>query len=328
MRKHLLIHGPLSSYSSKVVALGVKALNTHLVDSVTISTYSTDVDKAHQLVASANGSPASIQVKGAKDVKNPGFANINRQINLVREGLPDTEALVIKLRTDQTVNFLRLDRILGDKTQKLMEGAILTTNCFTRLDRGYHPSDMFMVGLASSLRLYFPEGGFRETELDDVLAIRASVENQQDSFTLDQWPEARLFRRFIATKGWQVTGTRNDSFDALRRWCVIIDARQVGMRWEKFLGGNLPLVPYRFTMEPFAGGPMEEARCYRASAFGTCSERYSDMTEMLTGLMWNRITLAYRRHGNLPNTFKAIARKSRIARRVHGTLLRLRPRRT
>ena len=133
----LLIHGPFSEYA-------VRSLGKHetLFDSIFISAYKED--EKEWLPFSKSG-----KLVLSDDVSNPGAWNVNRQLNLVSAGLSaiDIDAIVLKLRSDQRVHFGKVIRLLNKNYETFASTPkYLTTNCFTRVDRLYHPSDMFIAG--------------------------------------------------------------------------------------------------------------------------------------------------------------------------------------
>lgn len=291
----LAIHGPASSFTSTVLAAGVKALNAGRVASVSMATYdSSSIDPLKEEFGNR------VKFVTCEDVGNPGFANINRQINLATAAIRScAEDIVIKLRSDQVINFRRASKIIRKHLVELRSGKLLTTNCYTRRDRLYHPSDMFLVATRATFDEYYGTEFFSDTDLDCRMAVAADLRDGRPLIDTEIWPESRLFGRLLRSRGWDIRNDRDDSFNALHKNCIVIDARSIGLRWEKFLHGLFPLLPYKFEMAPFAGGPVERARCYRASKFGTCSSVYSSLTNLYAFMVWNSVFIDIRSCGGV-----------------------------
>lgn len=312
----LLIHGPISDYSRRVFKDAHRALQRGLVSECVIATYRKDA----AAVAHALGRKASsFKVVLGEDVPNPGFANINRQINLVRLGLQQASSsadICIKLRTDQRVSLKSVVRWINAHIAELRTGKLGTTNCYTRKDRLYHPSDMFVIGTRSTLLNYYPATLFQSTELDDRLAITADSRLRGSLQHIHQWPESRLFRSLLANRNWVFKETIEDSLTALRAHCLVIDSRLIGLKWEKFYGGRLNLVPYAFSMAPFEGAIEEKARCYSIYEIHGQDALRSRITAWMTRLLWNDFYLAGRHYGSYWKGFRKVVKGHYRARQT------------
>lgn len=302
----LLIHGPISAYSRRVFEDAHSALQRGLISECLISTYRKD---RSALERALGDKLYAFKVVLGDDVPNPGFANINRQINLVRLGLTQAqhpEHIFIKLRTDQRVNLAAVARWVTSHELSLTEGKLGTTNCYTRKDRLYHPSDMFVIGTLDTLMAYYPCTPFTQTELDDRLAIIAESRLRGKLLQIHQWPESRLFRSLLTSRGWLFRETVEDSLLALRAHCLMIDSRSIELRWEKFYGGRVNLVPYEFSMSPFAETVKERARCYSVHDIHGRDAMQSRISKWMTRILWNDFYLAGKHYGNYWKGFRKV----------------------
>lgn len=304
----LLVHGPRTAFTPKVIAQACAALRKGQVQRAVFAGYENDLPAISAQIEALDPSLLALfTLTGVHDVANPGIANLNRQLNLVNAGLSaiGSADLIIKLRSDQCASFRQCLIQIERFAPEWRAGKLLTTNCYTRSDRLYHPSDMFLMGTPDTLRAYYPRSPFPQTQLDDLLAIGQDAADGASLGSMPQWPEARLFRHLLAERGWTIRETLEDSHDALQTHCVILDARQIGLRWEKFYRGRIPLVPYRFRVAPFPNLPEEDCQCVRATDFGTCTPGISDRTEWLTKLLWHPHLDAWRMHGDWKAAIKA-----------------------
>ncbi|MFB6325696.1 hypothetical protein ACE8EZ_06230 [Pantoea deleyi] len=261
----VIIHGPLEE---DFLEKNLKAIKKQLSNArVIISTYIKDAEKVQALLKKMNVSACEkIQVIGCDDVFNPGFFNINRQINLVNAALDviDENSFVIKVRMDQTVNFASLMRLVNNFTSEVKD-KLITTNCYTRADRWYHPSDMLLAGEYRVLRDYYPVDFFKETHMDNILLIRELVKNNHVTDFYNYWPESRLFTNFVKKRGGVIKESAEDSFEKLKAHVFIINSWDISLKWKKFLKGWIPVLPYTFKMAPFRDGPEEDAFNFKAS---------------------------------------------------------------
>ncbi|AIR85723.1 WavE lipopolysaccharide synthesis family protein [Pantoea rwandensis] len=261
----VIIHGPLEE---DFLEKNLNAIHKQLSNAkVLISTYKKDADKIQGLLKKFNFSARdNIQVLGCDDVFNPGFFNINRQINLVNAALKvvDENAFVIKVRMDQTINFKSLMRMVKTFSTDVKD-KLITTNCYTRADRWYHPSDMLLAGDYKVLRDYYPEDFFRETHMDNILLIRELVKNNHEKDFYNYWPESRLFTNFVKKRGDVIFESNEDSLEKLKKYVFVINSWDISLKWKKFLKGWIPVLPYTFKMAPFKDGPEEDAYNFKAS---------------------------------------------------------------
>lgn len=261
----VIIHGPLEE---DFLEKNLNALQKQLSDvKVFISTYKKDAEKVQNLLNNKNlYIRDNIKVLGCDDVFNPGFFNINRQINLVNAALNviDKDSFVIKVRMDQTVNFSSLMRMVKTFSSDV-NGKLITTNCYTRADRWYHPSDMLLAGDYKVLRDYYPVDFFKETHMDNILLIRELVKNNHVKDFYNYWPESRLFTNFVKKRGGVIKESAEDSLEKLKTHVFVINSWDVSLKWKKFLKGWIPVLPYTFKMAPFRDGPEEDAYNFKAS---------------------------------------------------------------
>lgn len=269
-RATLLIHGPFAGncYQRIADSLSQSASNPACpIEKIVVSTYQGDAQRTEQLLRTAFVGK-NVEVASFPDVANPGFYNINRQVHLVQNALRqlDNDSLVIKLRNDQCVNFTKLHKVLGgfnylsDTPDK-----IVTTNCYTRSDRLYHPSDMFLCALSKTLSKYYSLPYQTQTHMDCVLSI-AQQHARTPMKAMPGAPEELLFRNYLKHQGWSFSETQADSLAAIREYCYVANSWDVELTWTKqrtpFRGADTLVLPYRFTMEPFPGGPRETAKCW------------------------------------------------------------------
>lgn len=265
----LLIHGPLAGHCLDRTAAAVRAARGRSdlrLDRIVVSTYPDDADRAGGLIRE-HLPGHDVGVVTRPDVANPGFYNVNRQVSLVNAGLEavDESALVIKLRIDQCVDFRRLGRVLESLRPAAGSDRILTTNCYTRADRLYHPSDMFLCGGRGPLRAYYSLPYQSLTHMDCVLAAVNATSRGRLAHGLPGAPEELLFRHYLGTRGWQCRDTPDDSLAAIRRHCHVVNTWDIGLTWTKRRSPWRPahsvILPYAFKARPFPGGPVERARC-------------------------------------------------------------------
>jgi len=260
---YVIIHGPLDE---DFLRKNLQRLSSEAPDAqVIISIWQHDELALRELLSSGD-TALHIRIIVSNDVLNPGFYNINRQIILVRAGaglVTEMDALVIKLRMDQTLDFRRLLRIL-DTEKMAWQGRLVTTNCYTRRDRLYHPSDMLQCGSGKTLRDYWLIATYPDTHLDCLLAIQTTVAQGVINGFHAYWPESRLFMQYLNHVGETLTHTQEDSELLLKKHIYLINVWDIGLKWKKFLGGRCYLIPYRFCRRPFDGGPLEYAYNYLA----------------------------------------------------------------
>lgn len=258
----LLIHGPVGEEWLDAIWNSVSEFKVGFLKIVLVS-YASDLAKYGEILSRLRKLD-NLAVVECRDILNPGFFNINRQIKTVRCGLQliPEDGFVIKLRNDQVVDFNKL----FSYCKGMPKGMLLSTNCFTRRDRLYHPSDMLLCSSKSDMELYYSCDYMSQTHLMHVMEAQAEYEAsgcRENRLRIS--PESYLFRNYLTAMGWDVKETKSDSNQALKRHIRLVDSWDIGFRWKKkrtpFLKGNSIILPYYFTMRPFAGGPLEKCRC-------------------------------------------------------------------
>lgn len=273
----LLLHGPFQGNAFKKIFSQVeKVADSRKIGlKILIVSYIKDLLETEELVKNINITVFA-EVISCKDTINPGFFNFNRQVRMVRAGLEQIsqESFVIKLRNDQWVDFEELFSIL-ERECFLENGTqrIITTNCYTRKDRLYHPSDMFLCGWRAELSQYYAVEEMQQTHLDYELEmvhlIKYAGGHMQECYIA---PESRLFRNFLQRKAWPLQNTAEDSYCAIREFCIVLNSWEISLHWNKkrvpFLKSGSLVLPYSFAIAPIKGLPIEHAECYAHHEFG------------------------------------------------------------
>jgi hypothetical protein len=210
------------------------------------------------------------EIVQVKDVLNPGFANLNRQVVQLQAGLAAAENgnFIVKLRNDQNINFNKLFAIV-EKYNLFCndEIKILTTNCFSRKDRLYHPSDMFICASKSVLLQYFDYPYMQKTEIQYKMEIsEIFIKNPKMTFNPIA-PESKLFRNFLRNNQWHILETKKDSAAAMKKYTYLFNSWDIDLRWKKkrnypFEFENEIILPHYFTLAPFEGAPKEVHQCW------------------------------------------------------------------
>jgi hypothetical protein len=286
-RIKVIIHGPLDQDFLKK---NLKKIFAQIPEAeVIVSSYPKDFNDIEKITNEfSNIDKKKITVIATKDIINPGFFNINRQINLVNAALKyidDEDAFVIKVRMDQTINYRKFLRILNRHYDSTV-GKIITTNCYTRRDRFYHPSDMFLAGSFSELRRYYPEDFFIESHMDNILLIKELVNNEITDDFSPYWPESRLFVNYLLKKGVFPTYTSSDSLLQLKNHSFLINSWDISLKWRKFGRTLIPVLPYNFKMAPFAGGPIEDATNIHASEVNVTDNKFKEKIYLTISKMY------------------------------------------
>ncbi len=270
----VLLHGP---YAGNAYAKIFRSLNAikNKIEQVIISTYISDKKKTEALI-SGYREIYNIECIYNKDVINPGYFNLNRQIYTVKNGLEcikSKDIFVVKIRNDQWCNTKRLYKIINSRYFKRNNSIrILTTNCFTRADRFYHPSDMFLCGWKEILKNYYSMPLQDLTHTDSQLWMLKKLNQSKEDFrNYLISPESELFKHYLVKQGWQLKNTEQDSFNALKKYMYLVNTWDINLRWNKqrnaFLPSGTIILPYKFHLEPFKGAPKERARCYSRHDF-------------------------------------------------------------
>ena len=258
MQFALLIHGPFSENWLEKIESQITKFKKGF-EQIVIVTYSTDIDKCRHKVEELR--LKNVEIVSVKDLINPGFFNINRQLLCVKTGLEciSDDKFVLKLRIDQSVDFNKVIKYASaDK--------IITTNCYSRVDRPYHPSDMFIAAKSSLLKEYYSlpydEKTHLMTELENV---KLCSENSELTY-VPLAPESMLCRNFLQNRGWKLENTKKDSLKALQKYFIILNSWNIDFRSKKIRSTKLwkstLIIPHYFSALPFTKGPVEKASCY------------------------------------------------------------------
>ena len=275
MKITILLHGPFSDNAYEKLLSSLKKIPKHYRSELNIIAvcYTTDFEETK--VVFEKFSYFSVQFIQSKDLINPGFFNMNRQILTVSKGLSaiDGDAFVIKLRNDMWISWKKLFKILK-KNNFLQDSPekIFTTNCFTRKDRLYHPSDLFLCGWKKTLCEYYSRPLTDLTQINWQLSILKKTQESDEPFYKIMFsPESELFSHYLKVRKWDFKNTLEDSYEAIKKYCLVINTWDIDLRWNKKRNAFLPkgtiILPYKFSLEPFAGVPKENAECYARHDF-------------------------------------------------------------
>ncbi|OHE70805.1 MAG: hypothetical protein A2007_02285 [Verrucomicrobia bacterium GWC2_42_7] len=284
----LLIHGPFSEQWLSQISKQIERASFEF-DKIIIVSYETDKGAYGELLEKSPFK-ALISLVTIKDLLNPGFFNINRQLVSINAGLNliDPDSIVLKLRNDQSVNFNKLipyfDEIKG--------GKILTTNCFSRKDRPYHPSDMFLCAKYSVIRDYYSMPLMSESQLDIELKVVESLEKDPTLKFLPISPESELCKHYLVLKGWKIEGTFEDSMNALKKYFVIVNSWNIDFRWAKkrthCFGKDALILPHFFKTAPFRMAMVENVKCIMAHEIQSSCPSLKDIFFIfLSKLVWS-----------------------------------------
>ena len=264
MKIALLIHGPFET--EWLVAIKQQILNfNNKFNQIILVSYIADLEKYERLLKQLNLENL-VKIVTIKDTLNPGFFNINRQLISVEAGLKniEDESFIIKLRNDQCANFNELVKYY--KTNK-----IITTNCFTRIDRLYHPSDMLLCGNKNDLLDLFSMPKMQETHLMIEMKNKKLCKENPTLNYLPIAPESELFRNYLKLKKWDIKETSEDSYNAIKEYYIVVNSWNIDFRWHKQRTNLCPpdylILPHYFRAAPFQDGPVENVRCYLQTDF-------------------------------------------------------------
>lgn len=264
MKYALLIHGPFSTQWMSQIKKQIADFKLGF-EKIVLVAYQDDYDKYCELLKKLQ-LENSIEVIVVKDTINPGFFNINRQLLCIKAGLGafDDNTYVFKLRNDQSVDFNTVAKHLNDTK-------IITTNCFTRKDRLYHPSDMFLCAKANLLKELYSMPLMSGTHLMIEFKNKKAYEQNPGLKALPYAPESILCRHYLKMKNWDCKETVQDSFDAIKKYYTVLNSWNIDYRWHKKRTHLCPkdyiILPHYFTTAPFAGIPPEKASCYKETDF-------------------------------------------------------------
>jgi hypothetical protein len=263
----LLIHGPYANNCLDKIYKNYLKVASQIAETIIVC-YIQDERDYRQLLEEYP--EWKINLVMIKDTINPGFFNINRQILSVQEGLKhiNKNNFVIKLRNDQCVNFRKLFHIL-DKKQYFISNRekIVTTNCYTRRDRLYHPSDMFLCAWQSSLLKYYSAPFDEDTHLEHIMRLQMEdIQTLGKYHSLKIVPESYLFRNYLSQQGWEIKETKKDSFAALQKFTYVINSWNIDFCSAKertpYSGRRGLILPFYLKTRPFNGVKEEKARCW------------------------------------------------------------------
>lgn len=276
MKIFLLLHGPFSGNTYDKIFCNIGKIPKSILNdfSVTLVSYVADYEKTKNLVESINTMNLPVSIVQCKDLINPGFFNINRQIFTVSSGLKTipSDSFVIKLRNDQFIDFRKFFHLL-DKIKYFSnhKEKLLTTNCFTRKDRLYHPSDMFLCAMQPILLKYYSCPLSRQTQESCIFEMREALEKGEQFAKIMHAPEMDLFKSYLQLNQWEIKNTQEDSYNAIKKYCYVVNAWDINLKWGKKRTPLKPagalIYPQYFSISPFVGAPVEKASCYCRSDF-------------------------------------------------------------
>ena len=271
----IIIHGPIKDNAYKKIFTSLQYLKkSKLCYQLYITGYIKEKEEILTLCQDYE-KDFPINYVFCKDLLNPGYFNLNRQIYTVKTALDHIQenTFIIKLRNDQWINWGKLLKILDALNYlKNRSQTIITTNCYTRKDRLYHPSDMFLCGWWKDMVDYFSLLPNQAPHLNCQLFMLDQLRTSSQPFVnFLISPESELFRSYLLKKQWDIKWTFDDSYDALLKYVYILNTWDIDLKWNKKRNANLPsgtiILPYRFCMEPFKGAPKEKARCFMRQDF-------------------------------------------------------------
>ena len=115
-RLALLIHGPFADNCYVQIFKRLQQLPQNVLDKmqIIIVGYVSDKPKIEKVFSTIQIDRNKIKFVFVRDLFNPGYFNINRQVMCVTEGLKSVsgDPVVIKLRNDQSINFVNLFTLL------------------------------------------------------------------------------------------------------------------------------------------------------------------------------------------------------------------------
>lgn len=281
----VIVHGPYSGNILDEILSSLHTASGEVNDiEIVLSVYVVDAEKTSSL-CEKYAKKLRIRTVECKDLINPGYFNINRHLYSVNSAVQtiDADRFVIKLRNDQNVSWKRLFRIL--KKIRYLEGdrkRLITTNCFTRKDRLYHPSDMFLCAWQPTMQVYFSAPMMMQTHLNCQFGMIQKIKNSYDHFSeYVISPESELFRHYLRRLEWKMAETTEDSYLAIKTYCHVLNTWDINLCWAKKRTPLCPagslIYPHYFRVSPFAGAPVENAECYSRADFSgkmTMKDRY------------------------------------------------------
>lgn len=268
----VLVHGPYSGNKYNEIFYNLQK-SQKIISEIVISTYEKDIEKTNNIVKSLKLS-VPIKISTTKDLINPGYFNLNRQIICVQNGLKElpNDSMVVKLRNDQWINLKKLYKIIQKEFGKKESHRIITTNCFTRKDRFYHPSDMFLSGWCYDLKNYYSLPLQEKSHLNFQFEMIRKLKQTHCTFNeILVSPESELFKNYLLKNNWELKYTDSDSFSSIKQYMKVINTWDISLKWGKkrnaILPANTIILPYHFKLQPFPNAPKENAICYSRSDF-------------------------------------------------------------
>ncbi len=267
----LLLHGPFAGHAYPQIFAALRRSKLWQAKGLMVVAvvYVTDLEKTRTLLEGLHIPAQKVRLLPVKDVVNPGFFNLNRQLVSVRAGLDVIPAdhYVIKLRNDQWVNFNRLLPWM----ERTGSNRLMTTNCFTRKDRLYHPSDMFLCGMQPVLQSYYSCPLDERTHETNTFEMRMRVMQGEPFEQILCTPEMELCKSYLDRQGWNRLNTPEDSYAAIKRYFQLVNSWEIRLHWNKKRtplkpAGSL-IYPQYFDAAPFEGAPVEHAACYHRDDF-------------------------------------------------------------
>ncbi len=258
MQYALLIHGPYNGNWLEEIIKNIIKFKYNFTKIILVS-YTRDYELYKQKLKELKYK--NIEIVQVKDILNPGFFNINRQLLCVKAGLKNIagDIFVFKLRCDQSVDFNKIIKYISDDK-------ILTTNCYSRVDRLYHPSDMFLAAKCSVLKEYYSLQPMDETHImTELTNIQMCADDKNLSY-VPIAPESMLCKNYLRIKGWNFKYSQDDSKEALKKYFIIMNSWNINFKSKRNRNNLLKkgsiILPHYFSALPFQDGPIENAKCY------------------------------------------------------------------
>lgn len=318
----LLIHGPFAGHALEEIFASFLAWPMHTEVGVVLVVYADDERNTKEFLDARPDLP-EYRLVTVKDLINPGFFNINRQLATVHAGLETVESsrFVIKLRNDQWVDFPALQKELEKRDWLANErDKLITTNCFTRKDRLYHPSDMFLCAWQPALEQYYSAPLMNETHMVVENSIIEKVSNGVPREKAFVCPEIYLCQHYLDLMGWERKYSEEDSFNAIKRYFRVLNSWEIGLRWKKdrtpYKGEGAIILPQYWRWPPFPGMEDEDIACYLRSDFEGEYTREDRKYFKESVAVWRRFERNMRAQGGK----KPIDRKKQFLKHSWGIL--------
>lgn len=193
---YVVVHGPYAGNAYQEIFHSLLPRREQ-IKQIIVSSY---IGQKEQTEAALNQYRKSFDIKTmySKDLINPGYFNFNRQVLTVRAALhviKDDAAYVVKLRNDQWFDANRFFDLVSNQCLNGRGHKILTTNCFTRKDRWYHPSDMFLCGFLEDIKDYYSVPFQTQTHLNIQMEMIEKLKYSHEEFNCFLVsPESELFK--------------------------------------------------------------------------------------------------------------------------------------